>query len=164
MTPCSLVGSLRSRSSNWLCWVAEMEWKIILHLAHAYYVMSKPVSIYSTNVPRKWRQYIPLKHWSAPIRIHGVVMRKTTIWNLHNQQNLKSVSKVWHAMNVNKFWISVLGSCAHVTELHRFQQDPFMEHDMLDSSDWTMQNILIAIQKAEEIHGEILKCCKKKVK
>jgi len=58
----------------------------------------------------------------------------------------------------------VLGSCAHVTELHRFQQDPFMEQDMLDSSDWTMQNILTAIQKAEEIHGEILKCSKKKVK
>jgi hypothetical protein len=39
-----------------------------------------------------------------------------------------------------------------------------MEQDMLDSSDWTMQNILTAIQKAEEIHGEILKCSKKKVK
>jgi hypothetical protein len=36
-----------------------------------------------------------------------------------------------------------------------------MEQDMLDSNDWTMQNILTAIQKAEEIHGEILKCCKK---
>lgn len=80
MTPCSLVGSMWSRSSNWLCWMAEIEWKIIWHPAHAYCVMSKPVSMYCTNVPRKWRQYIPLKHWSAPMRVHGVVMRKTTMW------------------------------------------------------------------------------------
>jgi hypothetical protein len=39
-----------------------------------------------------------------------------------------------------------------------------MEQDMLDSSDWTLQNILTAIQKAEEIHGEILKRSKKKIK
>jgi hypothetical protein len=35
---------------------------------------------------------------------------------------------------------------------------------MLDSSDWTMQNILTAIQKAEEIHGEILKHSRKKIR
>ncbi|PNF39697.1 hypothetical protein B7P43_G05666 [Cryptotermes secundus] len=57
-----------------------------------------------------------------------------------------------------------LGSCAHVRELHRFQQGPFMEQDMLDSNEWTMQNILIAIKKAKESHGEFLKRPRKKHK
>jgi tRNA U55 pseudouridine synthase TruB len=56
-----------------------------------------------------------------------------------------------------KFCISALGSCAHVRELHRFQQGPFLEQDMLDSDEWTMQNILTAIQKAKETHGGFLK-------
>jgi tRNA U55 pseudouridine synthase TruB len=53
--------------------------------------------------------------------------------------------------------VSALGSCAHVKELHRFQQGPFMEQDMLDSNEWTMENILVAIQKAKETHGAFLK-------
>jgi hypothetical protein len=63
---------------------SKMDCKINWHPAHAYYVMSKPVSIstfmFCTNVPRKWRQYVPVKHWSAPMRIHGVDMWKTTTW------------------------------------------------------------------------------------
>lgn len=63
-----------------------------------------------------------------------------------------------------KFCISALGSCAHVRELHRFQQGPFVEQDMLDSNEWTVQNILIAIKKAKESHGEFLKRPRKKHK
>jgi hypothetical protein len=39
-----------------------------------------------------------------------------------------------------------------------------MEKDMLDSNEWTMQNILIAIQKAKETHGDFLKHSRKKHK
>ncbi|KDR08710.1 putative tRNA pseudouridine synthase 1 [Zootermopsis nevadensis] len=53
---------------------------------------------------------------------------------------------------------NALGSCAHVRELHRYQQGPFTEQDMLDSNEWTMQNILIAIQKAKETHAAFLEC------
>jgi hypothetical protein len=63
-----------------------------------------------------------------------------------------------------KFCISALGSCAHVRELHRFQQGPFLEEDMLDSDEWTFKNILIAIQKAKEAHGRFLKRSTKKHK
>lgn len=35
---------------------------------------------------------------------------------------------------------------------------------MLDSNEWTMQNILIAIKKAKETHGEFLKRPRKKHK
>jgi tRNA U55 pseudouridine synthase TruB len=56
-----------------------------------------------------------------------------------------------------KLCISALGSCAHVSKLHRFQHGPFTEQDMLDSNEWTMQNILIAIQKAKGTYGAFLK-------
>ncbi|XP_069679256.1 pseudouridylate synthase TRUB1-like isoform X2 [Periplaneta americana] len=59
---------------------------------------------------------------------------------------------------------NVLGSCAHVRELHRFQQGPFTEQEMLDSDDWTVPNILIAITKAKATHGDFLKRPRRKYK
>jgi hypothetical protein len=60
------------------------------------------------------------------------------------------------------FWVSVLRSCAHV---HRpAQQNPFMEQDMLDWNDRTMQNNVTAIWEAAEINREFLKHSTKKIK
>ena len=51
----------------------------------------------------------------------------------------------------------LLGSSAHVQQLHRFQHGPFTEEDMLDSHEWTVDNILDAINKAKDKYGSYLK-------
>jgi hypothetical protein len=158
---------MSSRSSIWLCWVAEWIARSvgILHMC----IMWGPNQF----------QYPPSCSVQMCLENGGSIFLWNTGQHLWEYMVLicgkpqcepSPPSKPQVCINdvtcneCYKFWISVLGSCAHVTELHRFQQDPFTEQDMLDSSDWTMQNILTAIQKAKEIHGKILKCYKKNVK
>nr|CAD7415598.1 unnamed protein product [Timema poppensis] len=50
-----------------------------------------------------------------------------------------------------------LGSCAHVTQLHRLQHGPFTEIEMLEKEDWTAPSILDAIDRARNRHGHLFK-------
>jgi tRNA pseudouridine 55 synthase len=52
---------------------------------------------------------------------------------------------------------NLLQSCAHVQQLHRYQQGPFSEQDMLDSHEWTLDHILQAIDEANLKYGSYLK-------
>nr|CAD7457689.1 unnamed protein product [Timema tahoe] len=50
-----------------------------------------------------------------------------------------------------------LGSCAHVTQLHRLQHGPFTESEMLEKEDWTAPCILDAIDRARNKHRHLFK-------